>query len=195
MISATRCIAGAAASQSGNPGSNYVLSCRTLGKFVHSTLLQLTLLYESVLVYRQLWICVCEYIELRINVNVAECFPEKSRSCLHELVCHGVECNALKRLNNLFPNITTFRHITLVLHLVLVKPNTPNDFVYCASELECSRISRCHRSVTITYLLTFGLSYMYPRHSSANSEWRKHPQNKFKAKKKITKMLRRARLI
>ena len=36
-----------------------VLSCQTLVKFVHSTLLQFTQLYEGILGYRQWWIFVC----------------------------------------------------------------------------------------------------------------------------------------
>ena len=41
-------------------GSNPVLPCQTLGKFVHSRLLQFTLLYECVPGYRQWWVFVHE---------------------------------------------------------------------------------------------------------------------------------------
>ena len=42
----------------GNSVWNPLLPYQTLGKFVHSTLLKLTQLYESVPGYRQLWTCV-----------------------------------------------------------------------------------------------------------------------------------------
>ena len=78
----------------GTPGNtNIVLSCRTLDKFVRSTLLQFTQLYDWILGYRELLVFVY-YWSLHINYSVAECFQGMSRWCSIENVCQGAECNA-----------------------------------------------------------------------------------------------------
>ena len=58
-----------------NSSSRPLLLCRTLGKFVHSTLLQFTHLQISS--YRRWWIFVYKYL-LSIKCSVAKCFFEKS---------------------------------------------------------------------------------------------------------------------
>ena len=73
-----------------NPGSNPVLWCLTMGKFVHSTSVLLTQLHEWVPGYIHRWIFVYEKY-----CSVVGSFPEKQRWCLTEHVCQGVKCKSL----------------------------------------------------------------------------------------------------
>ena len=61
-----------------------MLQCETMSKFFHSTLLQFTQLYEYLAIDNGGYL-----YEHPSHINLAGCFPEKSRWCLTEQTCQG----------------------------------------------------------------------------------------------------------
>ena len=83
-------------SQTRESGTNLVLPCRSLDKFVHATLLQFTVfLWMSTWKW---WIYVNEFSS-RIKCSMAERFSEKSTWCSIEQVCQGVMSEAFWAFN------------------------------------------------------------------------------------------------